>query len=204
MPNETWDQHMAFIGRPERTSGINAFVTSLVASDYFQPLTQYGVNPPRFLGMIPTAPNCASDALRDMTPPRVVQWNTLRSFAACQKNRTGTSADQLLIFVSPDLDVGEINVGPDRAAALCGAGIGSAYHAWGLGVPDFGVIPLNPLCNPNMQRIARSTSHEMVEILSDPAGFGYVHEVGAGRLWLGDMAVIYKTGEIGDICGPGG
>jgi len=104
------------------------------------------------------------------------------------------------------MNVAGPNFGPDSSPALCmpGASI-SAYHAWGLGVPNFSVIPLNKFCNANLSAVAESISHEMVEILSDPAGFGYIHETGPiGRTWPGDFIPDLGSGELGDICENGG
>jgi hypothetical protein len=110
------------------------------------------------------------------------------------------------ILISPDLNVAGPNFGPDSSPALCVAGASiSAYHAWGLGVPNFSVIPLNRFCNANLSAVAESISHEMVEILSDPAGFGYIHETGPiGRTWPGDFIPDLGSGELGDICENGG
>lgn len=204
-PTETWDQHLAALGRTETRAAIDGFLGSLTASTYFFPLTQYGINPPVFQGGAPTVASCVEAALKDRVNG-AIQWNTLRSFAACQQSKDGMPSDQMNIFVSPDLNVAVPNFGPDSSPALCvpGATV-NAYHAWGLGVPNFSVIPLHPACNPNLTSVARSTSHEMVEIVSDPAGFGYLHETGPiGRSWPGDLIPDLNSGELGDICEPGG
>ena len=205
VPGETWDQHLAALGRTETRSAIDGFVGSLTASSYFFPLTQYGIFPPTFIGGAPTVASCVEAALKDRVKG-AIQWNTLRSFAACQQSKDGMPSDQVNILISPDLNVAGPNFGPDSSPALCmpGASI-SAYHAWGLGVPNFSVIPLNKFCNANLSAVAESISHEMVEILSDPAGFGYIHETGPiGRTWPGDFIPDLGSGELGDICENGG
>ncbi|MEO6966498.1 MAG: hypothetical protein ABI076_11480 [Acidobacteriaceae bacterium] len=203
-PGETWDHHLAVQHRTETRGAIDGFLTSLTRSSYFFLLTQYGISPPVFLGGAPTVANCVEDALRDRVNG-VIQWNTLRSFAACQQAHDGMPSDQMNIFVSPELNVAGPNFGPDSSPAICRPGSGvSAYHAWGLGVPNFSVIPLHPACNPNLSAVADVTSHEMVEILSDPAGFGYLHETGPiGRSWPGDFIPDLNSGELGDICEKG-
>jgi hypothetical protein len=201
---ETWDTHLANRGRTETRAAIDGFVSMLTASSYFFPLTQYGIFPPVFLGSAPTITDCVEAALRDQVNG-AIQWNTLRSFAACQNSKDGMPSDQMNIFVSPELNVAGPNFGPDSSQPLCAPGNPNAYHAWGLGVPNFSVIPLHPACNPNLNSIAATTSHEMVEILSDPAGFGFLHETGPfGRSWPGDLIPDLGSGELGDICQPGG
>lgn len=204
-PGETWDQHLASLHRTETRAAIDGFVSSLTASTYFFSLTQYGINPPVFVGGAPTVASCVEAALRDRVNG-AIQWNTLRSFAACQKSKDGMPSDQMNIFISPDLNVAGPNFGPDSSPALCvPGGQTSAYHAWGLNVPNFSVVPLHPACNANLTAVAQSTSHEMVEILSDPAGFGYIHETGPiGRTWPGDFIPDLNSGELGDICEQGG
>ena len=202
---QTWDQHLAKLGRTETRGTIDGFVGKLVSTTYFFPLTQYGIFPPVFLGSANTVEACVGPALRDRVNG-VIQWNTLRSFASCEHDKGGRPSDQVNIFVSPDLNVAGPNFGPDSSPAICASGSNvNAYHAWGLGVPNFSVIPLHPKCNPNLQAVMRETSHEMVEIVSDPAGFGFLHETGPfGRIWPGDFIPDLSSGELGDICEPGG
>src|SRR6476646_3447563 len=86
VPGETWDQHLAALGRTETRSAIDGFVGSLTASSYFFPLTQYGIFPPTFIGGAPTVASCVEAALKDRVNG-AIQWNTLRSFAACQQSK---------------------------------------------------------------------------------------------------------------------
>jgi hypothetical protein len=69
--------------------------------------------------------------------------------------------------------------GPD----ICTKTNTAAYHFAGLNTPNFAVVPTAQGCAPNFAQFTESLSHEDVEMLSDPGGFGHG---GAGGTELGD------------------
>lgn len=216
---ETWDQHLLAMhtaGDPfdtETSEAIDAFVQQLTVSSYFDALTQYGtggalfpqvINPPEFFGRAPTMPACVKAAMKDATSGKTLQYGTLRSFAACEQSSDGVPTDQVNIIVSPELNVAEFTFGPDSASPVCTPGnTVTGFHGWGFGVPNFTVIPLNLNCNSSLASVTQTISHEMVETVSDPAGFGYIHETSFLR-FVGDDNAEFNNDELGDICQPNG
>jgi len=63
------------------------------------------------------------------------------------------------------------------------------------------------MCNSTLDSVAKVISHEMIELISDPAGVGYVHLEGGGDQILaigsGNTSFL-NTGELSDICENGG
>jgi hypothetical protein len=53
-----------------------------------------------------------------------------------------------------------------------------------------------------LERVAVAISHEMGETITDPGGLGWVHPESFSDIT--DLGQMYRTGEIGDICEPGG
>jgi hypothetical protein len=206
---ESWDQHLGTLTKDVpwtpgnvpaayTRSGIDGFVSSLTQGwpGYFDALMQYrdmwnnGISPPSFVGSKVASQACVDAALHDAVNG-VVQWNTLRSLANCHADGDDPSP-QLNLIISPDIIVGPVNYGPDSSGDLCGTSDGG-YHTWGLNVPNFSVIPVNSRCNSSFASFTSVLSHEMVEILSDPAGMGYRAE------WL-NIPDTYEIGQLGDIC----
>jgi len=200
---QTWEQHLSILHRAgdpyltETTTAIDSFTAQLMQSSYFDLLTQYGINPPALLGRARTIKGCVDAAIHDAQAGPTLSYATLRSFAACEAPSAG-DPPQVNIFVSPDLDVAGWGAGPS-----CAGGHQTGFHGWGANVPNFTVIPLNVGCNGSLAAVARTLSHEMVETVSDPAGFGYIHETAIAR-FAGDVAAEFNEGELGDICENGG
>jgi hypothetical protein len=70
-------------------------------------------------------------------------------------------------------------------------------------VPNWTVVPTNTGCNGNISSLTEDLSHEMVELVSDPAGLGWIHESLAGRVTTPNGANFeeqYNEGELADIC----
>jgi hypothetical protein len=196
---QTWEEHLASLPAAMRPSGdfsrahIDQFTSDIMSGwpGYFDPLMQYrtiseqGIAPPAFLGSLVASKACVDAALHDAVGG-VVQWATMRTLANCHLDGHDPSP-QVNLIVSPDIKVASPNVGPDSSPDMCTVGT-SAYHAWGLNVPNFTVTSTNPACNGNFDSFTESMTHEFAELLSDPAGFGYTHDND------------YTNGEIGDIC----
>src|SRR5262249_49608170 len=126
----------------------------------------------------------------------VVSYATMRSFASCNREKSGQDPPQVNIFVSPDVMASAAN---QDGMAMCSPGVGAvAYHGWGISVPNFTVEPTTSAggCSAASQ-VMHSMSHEMVELLSDPAGFGWLHVSDVGHV---DLAKQLAEGELGDIC----
>jgi hypothetical protein len=210
-PNkETWDQHLASLASASganvntlaTSESLNAMTTALTCSSYFDLLTQYNINPPSFDGADPTVQSCVDAAVKDAGTSGVISFATMRSFASCEKNHSSLPSDQVNIFVSPDMKTAVYG----ESADMCGS-TDNGYHGFGIGTPNWTVIPVNRGCNAGMASIMEDMSHEMVELVSDPAGFGWVHESIAGRVVDpngADLAEQYAQGELGDICSPVG
>ncbi len=64
------------------------------------------------------------------------------------------------------------------------------------------MIPTNTSCNGSVADLTASLSHEMVETIADPGGFGWLHETVPGRVLNppDDFRTEYNEGEVGDIC----
>jgi hypothetical protein len=198
----SWDDHMTSVPLAQRaptSEQIDAMTTAMVCSSYFDDLTQYNINPPTFDGDVATDPSCVTNAVNDaVSTGNVISYATMRSFAACIVNNAGDSTPQINIFVAPDLMASAF--GQDTFG-MCTPGITTAaYHGWGLSVPNFTVEPTNSApkqaCN-NPGNILDSLSHEMVETLSDPGGFGWSHASGLAHADLGKQL---NEGQLGDIC----
>ncbi|HLI51980.1 MAG TPA: Ig-like domain repeat protein [Thermomicrobiaceae bacterium] len=181
------------------SEALDAVTGALVCSSYFDMLTQYGIEPPIYSGDKPTLSNCVSAALKDAgSNNNVISYATMRSFASCE----GDGAQQVNIFVAPGISASDYGQdGTDMCSAgTDGSGSTSGYHGWGLGVPNYTVIPTSPSCqntssgNAGVGSDMESLSHEMVELLSDPGGFGWNHG------GIGGGATTYDQGELADIC----
>ncbi len=226
---ETWEQHLAAqSGFPnaavETRDNLDAFVLALSQNGYFSRLSQYtsGISPlgggpinaPQFLGRQNTIQACVDAAIKDahiVNNVKVLDSHTLGTFAGCENAANGGAATQVNIFLSPEFDAASgfgpaFGIGPN--IGVCDKAVASAFHSFGLNIPNFTVIPTRISCNPGFDNITRSISHEMIETLSDPAGLGYIHEVGpipingVGR--IGDFNVEFNEGELADICEPRG
>jgi hypothetical protein len=196
-PGQTWDQHVASLGAPT-SEQIDAMTAALVCSSYFDALTQYALNPPIFSGAETTITSCVQAALKDATSNKgVISFATMRSFAACEQSDNGDASTQVNIFVSPDVKASDYGQdGTDMCSpGTDGSSSTGGYHGFGLGVPNFVVIPTGPMCNSDPSAVLHSLSHEMVETISDPAGLGWIH--GSGPFQFSEN---YDQGELADIC----
>jgi hypothetical protein len=221
---ETWDQHLASLAASvpppdatESSEAIDAFVLALTQSSYFNTLIQYqttcflcngtGIHAPAFAGDETTVQACVDAAIQGAVPGphgKIFGYGTLRSFAACESSSGGNPSPQVNIIVSPEFDVSAFSFSNlfGTVSGGCVANRDSAFHGFGLNVPNFTVIPTNVACNPAFNNVAQSISHEMVETISDPAGFGYIHENSFGRFFGNDTAE-FNQGELADICNGG-
>ncbi|HXB71610.1 MAG TPA: hypothetical protein VNY05_25460 [Candidatus Acidoferrales bacterium] len=192
---ETWEQHLNNLPASQKPSdpekftrqSIDAFTQTLMSPDwpsYFGGLHQYGgINPPRFFGSYVASQPCVDAALKDLHNG-VLEWTTARSLSNCHVNGMDPSPQVNLIF-SPDIKIGGPAVtanGPDVCSQTGSHTI--AYHAAGLNTPNFAVLPTARGCAGNFAQFTESVSHEDVEMLSDPGGFG---DGGAGGSELGDQ-----------------
>jgi len=201
-PGESWDQHVAeyWNGHPKPTdygkftrASIDAFVDALMtpgSPSYFDRLHQYsGINPPRFYGSGMASQSCVAAAMKDARNGNgVMQWDTIRSLSNCHLDGHDPSPQVNLIF-SPDIKIG--NTPTQGSGDLCLTSV-QAWHWAGLNTPNFVALPTNKGCAPSFDTLTTTLSHEIVETLTNPAGFG-VSGV------LDDPANLGK-GEVGDRC----
>jgi hypothetical protein len=182
---------------------LNAMTQALTCSSYFDLLTQYNINPPTFKGAEQTIQSCVDAAVKDAGSSGVISFATMRTFAGCEQSHNATPADQVNIFLSPDMKA----AGYGETADMCTT-TSNGYHGFGISVPNWTVVPVNTGCNPGMSQVMEDESHEMVELVSDPAGLGWVHESVPGRFITPELGANleeqYNEGELADICSPVG
>jgi hypothetical protein len=224
---QTWEQNLAAahakdasVDLSETRAAINNFVRTLTQSTYFNRLSQYNagiagtsgpINPPIFLGEQETSQSCVDTALSTVHPNpsglTVVGFDALRGLVACQNSQGKNPSDQVNIVLSPEFDASQIF----QSVGDCTVNKASAYHASFPGIPNFTVIMTAHNCNKNLSFVAESISHEMVETISDPAGFGYIHETQPARFapdptkgFSDDWSAEFNKGELADICEKAG
>jgi hypothetical protein len=193
---ETWEQHLNAYWSKNRKpkdpdkftrASIDAFVDALMtpgSPSYFDWLHQYsGINPPRFLGSGVASASCVAAAMKDANNG-VIQWDTLRSLANCHRDGYDPSPQVTLIF-SPDIKIG--NTPTKGSGDICTTST-QAWHWAGVNTPNYIALPTNPGCAGSFDTLTTTLSHEIVETLTNPAGFG----VGG--------ALNNPTNEIGDRC----
>ena len=174
---------------------IDAMTTALVCSSYFDELTQYNINPPTYSGDENTILSCVNAALQDaQSNGGLLSWQGQGSFAGCENSNNGNTSGQVNIFISGDMKAAN---SPINGKDICSAN--AAYHSGGLGAPNFTLIPMNHSCNADAGAVMNSLSHEMVELVSDPALMGWVH---TGDIF--NPGQNYSEGELGDICQASG
>jgi hypothetical protein len=203
---ETWEQHLKNLPANQKPGdwalftrqNIDAATQTLMSPQwpsFFGALYQYGsINPPRFFGSFVASQACVDAAMKDLNNG-VLEWTTVRSLSNCHVDGMDPSPQVNLIF-SPDIKLGKPAVtanGPD----MCTQGT-LAYHAAGLNTPNFAALPTAPNCGIGKKdgvcpdshlcfgRFTEYLTHEDVEMLSDPGGFGH----GGGLLGT----------ELGDQC----
>ena len=180
---ETWDQHLRN-ARPDgdkfSRAAIDAFTDTLMgpgASSYFDFLHQYsGVNPPQFFGSGIATADCVNAAIRDGKKPdkssTLIQWDTIRSLANCHASGLDPSPQVTLIF-APEIKIGKIPNPPvGTTGDMCATTNTKGWHAWGLNMPNFIALPTDPNCAATFDNFTSTFSHEIVETLTDPGGFG--------------------------------
>jgi hypothetical protein len=210
--SETWDQHLASLSdggastvdSAASSETLDAITKALTCSSYFDLLTQYNINPPTFSGAESTTQSCVDAAVHDAgSHGKVISYKDIRDFAACVKPKSSVHSDQVNIFVSPDLKVAPYGQTSDMCSSSSST---HGYHGWGFGVPNWTVIPINTGCNSNLSSVTEDLSHEMVELVSDPAGAGWVHESLPARILTISPANLeeeFGEGELADICKSG-
>jgi len=202
-PGETWDQHV-LTARPNgdkfTRAKIDAFTDTLMAPDsssYFSFLHQYwGVNAPQYFGSGIASAECVNAALRDGkrigNSFTLLQWDTVRSLANCHASGLDPSPQVTLIF-SPEIKIATIPNPPiGTTGDMCTTSNETGWHAWGLNMPNFIALPTDSNCAPTFDKFTSTFSHEIVETLTDPGGFG------AGGLL--DEPTKVGENEIGDRC----
>ena len=219
----SWDQSTADTlkqseGRPSMTvQEIDGFVKNLIDSSFFFPATQYHlINIPSFLGNQKTVQSCVDPVLAfARSHSNVLTREVLADFVGCERGAGGNASDQVNVIMSPefratnDAHFTELGVTVDLSdqPATCPppASAPGAFHTWQFGTANFTVIPT--MCNATLDDLAKVLSHEMIELISNPAGFGYVHLEGGGdqvRALAGGDTSFLNSGELADICEPGG
>jgi hypothetical protein len=175
---ETWEQHI----QPLRDdwsqftrAKIDAFTDTLMtpsSPSYFDVLHQYGgINTPQFFGSGVALQRCVDAAMRDLHN-NVMQWDTIRSLANCHNDGEDPSPQVALIF-SPDIQIGKIPNPPvGTTGDMCTTTNTKGWHAWGLNMPNFIALPTDPKCKESFDDFTSTFSHEIVETLTDPGGFG--------------------------------
>jgi len=215
----SWDQYTGQSlrqadGRPAMTvQAIDGFVASLIQdSSYFFPATQYHrMDNPRFSGRQNTVQNCV-DPVNNFARSHnnILTREILADFVGCERGAGGNSSDQVNIIMSPEFRATNdahtnvlgvtLNLS-DQPATCQPISITNAFHTWQFGTANFTVLPT--MCNTTMDALAKALSHEMIELISDPAGLGYVHLEGGGDQVLaigrGDTSFL-SSGELSDIC----
>jgi hypothetical protein len=198
----SWDAYRKSLPknqRPPKQEQLDALTGALTCSSYFDALTQYNINAPVFNGDEVTIPSCVNAALHDaMANNNVISFATMRTFAGCEQSNNINATDQVNIFVAPKISASSFgHDGSDMCPGITG------YHGVGQGVPNWTVIPTTPVapCNATPGTILESLSHEMVELISDPGGFGWLHTGNWYDLvnWF-NFTEKLGQGELGDIC----
>jgi hypothetical protein len=225
----TWDQYVSQTlaqppgSLPMTMFNIDSVVEDLTTDTYFDVLSQYHeIEPPRFSGHQNTVQKCV-DAVVNYAKNNnyVLNHQVLSDFVGCEKSNGGNASDQVNIILSPEFEAkadmsislpGNNTVSFGNASPACncqGANCQNysgqtAYHSAALGAPNFTVIPTR--CNLSLDSLAQSISHEMVELISDPADMGYMHIDGGGDQFAAIIAnpSVLNSAELSDICEPGG
>ncbi len=229
--SQTWDQYTSQSlqqpagNLPMTVVGIDQVVEALTTSSYFSLLTQYHeIEPPRFSGHQNTVQQCVDKVMTYAKANNfVLTREILADFVGCEKSKGGNPSDQVNIILSPEFEVkadlafsfpGNINVTVNSPTPACncqGANCApsaysgeTAFHSAQLGTPNFTVIPTR--CNGSLDAVSTGISHEMAEMISNPADMGYFHVDGGGDQFLAIASnpKVLGTGELSDICENGG
>jgi hypothetical protein len=192
---QSWNQAIQIL-RPSdwdsfTVESIDNFTATLMQTGwptYWDTLYQYsGVYPPLFSGSKAAPQACVDAALHDAYNG-VVEWDTLGTLANC----SAPLMPQINLIIAPDIPVGNFDnlVGSMNPDMCANSSLPSQYHTTKLDGANFSVLPTNPGCigtvgnarsgQPALnsvltpfQAFTQAMSHEMVEILSDPAGAGW-------------------------------
>jgi hypothetical protein len=151
---------------------------------YFDPLAQYTtsltfgidtkyIHAPLFFGSGVALERCVRDMLHD-AHNGVVQWTTVATLANCHNSGMDPSPQVNLIF-SPDILLADIahNLVIRNGPEMCANDATTAYHAGGVSVPNFTVLPTRNICVKDFDAFTVNLTHEVVELLSDPGAFSY-------------------------------
>jgi len=181
-PGESWDTHMAR-RRPDGAqfsrAAIDKFVADLMAPvwpSYFDALYQYGCHRPEFFGSSIAKARCVQSAIRENRGGvgGVMARSTVRTLSNCHDDGMDPSPQEILIF-GPEFHI------VDTPLPF------NAWHDSGLNTPNHAAMPLDTNSEPTFQNFTQTLSHEIVEMLSNPAGTGHGGPAG--------------TAELGDKCG---
>jgi hypothetical protein len=188
-PNtESWEAHIASLRSGDAASfsrvSIDAATDRMMDTTwptYSDSLFQYhcgfstdcGINPPQFFGSGVVRQSCVDAALADMDAAGALTWTTVRSLANCHLDGMDPSP-QLNIIFSPDIPIAKVAFpATSTDPEMCSTSTTNAYHAWGVNTPNFAALPTRSTCSSTFGSFTQAMSHEVVEILTDPAGDGY-------------------------------
>jgi len=182
---ETWEHHIRGLRADAAEfsrANIDRFTDTIMTPEwpsYFDTLYQYNrINPPHFFGSGVVKQECIDAAMRDLKDG-VMQADTIRSLANCHADGKDPSPQINLIF-SPDIKLSKYNFS-GTSGDMCIEGKAFAWHGGGLDVPNFTVVPTDPNCSSSFRSFTVRMSHEIVETLASPGGFG-VSNVGVDEV----------------------
>jgi hypothetical protein len=140
----------------------------------------------------------------------VLTREVLADFVGFERGAGGNPSDQVNVIMSPEFRATNdahftalgvtLDLSDQPATCPPPAGAPGAFHKWQFGTANFTVIPT--MCNATLDDLAKALSHEMIELISDPAGLGYVHVDGSNQIHalLDSDTSFLNSGELADIC----
>jgi len=205
-----WDIDVTNAGLPETRAQIDGFVRGLTMSNYFQGLSQYGVNAASFIPSVEANASC----INQYPVPTQPDFGHTAGFVACEVNsllqsHQLASPNNVIVnlLMPPSVSPKFVNfwvLGIHITWAGCTSTVTgfSGYHSVtalatigsnGAVLPTvpFTVIPTNTACNTDLNSLTQDLSHEMVESATDPGFFGW---------YDGNVAALGD--EIADLCDP--
>lgn len=185
---ESWEQHMASL-RPADAAmfsraSIDKFTSDIMSPEwpsYFDPLFQYsshipptssGIYPPQFFGSAVATTSCTDEVRKRLADDLPLNWDSIRKLANCHTSGNDPSPQVNLIF-SPDFKIAKptdhsFGTGQD----MCTTSTTNGWHSAWLNTPNFAVLPTSKACVDTFASFTQLLSHEVIEILSDPALLG--------------------------------
>lgn len=196
---------------PVSSETIDSFTEQAVQSDYFDDLSQYGIDSVTFGGSVTAAPSCGS-------PTTSTGYFALSGFILCESQQTGFSEPNentlWMVYAPPETSFD--TAGYENCSAADPSGTWDGFHAVTLpsvippeGSQDFGYIATQ--CDQYeagydglsmLDNITQTASHEIVEGITDPDAFGWIDRNLAGTVNIGPVTVP-NQGELADVCAQG-